>query len=325
MKGVFKTPFSKYVYSLFFILSGSAIAVRFALWGIDSVRAGKTAAAIFCFTFVLGGLVFGSFAVFAFNYNRGAYLTVEDGKIDARFGWDEKIHADASSVLKAELGRDGKSAELIFADRACRITGLENARDVCIFISSKTAGKRPSVPIDDVRTTLTKAQKKSTVFLVLTALFIALSFVHIGWCVALTEGKDLSDFSTGDSLLFTAFAAAELLTMTLALFFADRCGKQRRITGTCRRALLTAAATEHKDDSLDKIPHLIEVKYFDEYAYRIVIIYSPEHGVYAYMLERFDLISLSWKQCYDAARGFNDKSDLYDDIKECFDNVIFDE
>ena len=113
--------------------------------------------------------------------------------------------------------------------------------------------------------------------------------------------------------------------MTLALFFADRCGKQRRITGTCRRALLTAAATEHKDDSLDKIPHLIEVKYFDEYAYRIVIIYSPEHGVYAYMLERFDLISLSWKQCYDAARGFNDKSDLYDDIKECFDNVIFDE
>ena len=324
MKGVFKTPFSKYVYSLFFILSGSAVAVRFALWGIDSARAGKVAAAIFCFFFVFCGLVFGSFAIFAVNYNRGAYLTVEGGKINARFGWGSEIHADASSVLRAEPGRDNKSVELVLIDRVCMITCLENARDVCIFICSAFSDKRPSPSPVDAETALKNARKKSTVSLILTALFVILSFAHVGWCVLLTGGKDLGDFSSGENLIFTAFAAAELITVTLALFFANRCGKQRKTTELCYRTLITASATEHKSDSLDGFPNLIDVKFFDGYAYRVVI-FSPEEDVYAYMLERFDPGSLTWEKRYGEERIFPDRSMLYEDLKICFDNVIFDE
>ena len=87
MKGVFKTHIKKYLFCLFFIIAGSIIAVKFGLWGIDAVRSGKIAAAIFSFTFTVIGVFFCIFSILLFNHNKGAYLTIDNNKIDAHFGY----------------------------------------------------------------------------------------------------------------------------------------------------------------------------------------------------------------------------------------------
>ena len=85
--------------------------------------------------------------------------------------------------------------------------------------------------------------------------------------------------------------------------------------------LLSAAATEHKNESLEKYPSVIGKKYFDDDTYRIVI-FAPESDVFAYMLECFDLPSKSWISCYNTAKVFNYLSELYEDIDESFEDVI---
>ena len=87
---------------------------------------------------------------------------------------------------------------------------------------------------------------------------------------------------------------------------------------------MSAAATEHKNDALDRYPNVIGKKYFDDNTYRIVI-YAPESDVFAYMLERFDFSANEWGNCYDAARGFKALSELYDDIEESFADVILED
>ena len=100
MKGVFKTHIKKYLFCLFFIIAGSIIAVKFGLWGIDAVRSGKIAAAIFSFTFTVIGVFFCFFSILLFNHNKGAYLTIDNNKIDAHFGYGRELHEAISSIKK---------------------------------------------------------------------------------------------------------------------------------------------------------------------------------------------------------------------------------
>ena len=129
-------------------------------------------------------------------------------------------------------------------------------------------------------------------------------------------GEDLSPFYKGNS--------GGIHADVLRAFFADKCGKQNKICQLSRATLISDAATEHKNDSLDKYPNVIGKKFFNDNTYRIVI-YAPENDVFAYMLERFDPSAQKWINCYDAPRKFGDLSELYDDIEESFNEVILED
>ena len=43
------------------------------------------------------------------------------------------------------------------------------------------------------------------------------------------------------------------------------------------------------------------------------------------MLEQFDLETLSWKYCYEQARGFERLSELYEDLDDSFADVILED
>ena len=80
MNGEFKQSLRKYIFCLFFILSGSFIAIRFSLWGIEEIQLNHTASSVFCFTFAAFGLLFGFLSIFVFQFNLKAFLKIEDGK-----------------------------------------------------------------------------------------------------------------------------------------------------------------------------------------------------------------------------------------------------
>ena len=67
MNGEFKQSLKKYIFCLFFILSGSFIAIRFSLWGIEEIQLNHTASSVFCFTFAVFGLLLVSFQYLFFN------------------------------------------------------------------------------------------------------------------------------------------------------------------------------------------------------------------------------------------------------------------
>lgn len=324
MKGIFIPSIWKYVFGIFFILSGSFIAIRFGIWGIDAIRAGAIAAAVFCFTFAVIGLLLGVSAIFLFNHNKRAYLTVDDQKIDAQFGFGNELHEPISKIKKATLSRDAKGVELYLADRICWITGLKNAKEICTYILSVNSGARSVMSVDEAKSNLLKRKKIFMKYLVLTVVFVGMLFAHISWCVLLTDGKDLGTFSQRDNLVFVGFAVAELITFVLAFVFADKYGKQNKICQLSRATLISAAATEHKNDSLNKYPNVIGKKYFDDNTYRIVI-FAPQSDAFAYILEHFDPSSQKWINCYDAPREFGDLSELYDDIEESFNDVILED
>lgn len=323
MKGeFFKTSLQKYLLCLFFLLTGSLIAVRFVLWGIDAIQAkASLSSAVFCFVFAAGGLLFGSFSLVLYRFNRNAFLTLENGKIDARFGWDKELHTDINNVTCAEI--QGKHLKLFINEKVVWIYGLINAKEICQYIRSlMPTNNMPD--LENAKAQYHKSKKAYNSFFTATVISFAFLLLHLLWCVILTEGKALNDFSQKEDAVFIAFLFAEVFTVLLTFVFAHKCGKKREIFHQYKHAFLSACAFECKDYDLDKYPDILYKKYFDHYTYRVVV-FAPKETVFAYMLERFDGKTLSWKSCYTTAKSFERLTDLYEDFGICFADVILED
>lgn len=321
MKGIFKTPIIKYIFCLLFIVTGTFIAIKFGLWGVDTIHSGKIAISIFCFIFALLGILLCLTSIFLFKYNKGAYLVIDENKIDARCGYEIELHELVSNIRKVELLRGETSILLYFSDWIYQIINLENAKEIYNFIISINDGSQSYMTVDEATSNLTKHRNKYIKLLVLTLVFVVLLFVHIVWCVLLTKGKNLGDFSQREDIVFVGFAFAELITVIVTFIFANKCGKQNKIYKLSKLNLLTATAIEHKYESIERYQNRIGVKFFDDYTYRIIM-FKPEIDVFAYTLERFDLPSKSWIDCYDEPKVFDHFNEMYDDIEETFEDFI---
>ena len=322
MNGEFKQPFRKYIFCLFFIFSGSFIAIRFSLWGIEEIQSSHISSCIFCFTFAVLGLVFGFLSIFIFRFNRKAFLKIEDGKIDAEFGWEQELHIELNDITNAE--NQGKHLKLFLDSNVIWIYDLINAKDLCQYILSHISKSSNPVNIEEVKRRHQKSKKSYICYLVATIITGVLLFVNIGWCVFLTEGKDLAYFSKSDDVIFLAFAFAEIFTVILTFLLASKCGKKLEIFNISKLHILSVSALKHKSDALDKYPNVITKKYFDHYTYRIVV-FAPKENIFAYMLERFDMKTHSWVLCYESAKGFGILSDLYEELDSSFEDVILED
>ena len=322
MNGEFKQSFRKYIFCLLFIFSGSFIAIRFSLWGIEEIRSSHISSCIFCFTFAVLGLLFGFLSIFIFRFNRKAFLKIDDGKIDAEFGWEQELHIELNDITNAE--NQGKHLKLFLDSNVIWIYDLINAKDLCQYILSRISKSSNPVSIEEVKHRHQKSKKSYICYLVATIITGAFLFVNIGWCVFLTEGKDLAYFSKSDDVIFLAFAFAEIFTVILTFLLASKCGKKLEIFNMSKLHILSVSALKHKSDALDKYPNVITKKYFDHYTYRIVV-FAPKENIFAYMLERFDMKTHSWVFCYESAKGFGILSDLYEELDSSFEDVILED
>ena len=322
MNGEFKQSLRKYIFCLFFILSGSFIAVRFSLWGIEEIQLNHMASSVFCFSFAVFGLLFGFLSIFVFQFNRKAFLKIEDGKIEAQFGWGEELCTELNNIANAE--NQGKHLKLFIDGNVVWIYNLVNAKDLCQYILSRISKYPNSVNTEEIKFRYQKIKQSYIKYLIATIIAGTFLFIHIGWCVFLTEGKDLTDFSKLDDVIFLAFAFSEVFTIIIAFLLASKCGKKLTALNITKFQILSANAVERKNDALDKYPNVIAKKYFDHYTYRIII-FSPKENIFAYMLERFDIKTLSWVFCYESAKGFEILSDLYEELDSSFEDVIFED
>lgn len=324
MKGEFRKPLISYPLFIAAITIGSILSIRFGLWSIDALKAGRIAESVLCLGFVAFGLIIGGFSIYMLTFNKGAYLTVENNRIDARFGFESEIHAGLSDLKKAGTGANGQALSLTFAKKTYVIPHLKNANDILRYLYSENPELREALADENAAEKLRIHNRKSYICAVLDFVFLVLMFANIAWCVFLTEGRDTEEFTSADNRVFLVFAAAELITVILLFVFARKTGKIFKAREDCKASLLFIAAKERKKDQLERYPDLIEVKYFYDYSRRIVI-YATESGAFAYMLEMFDISSLVWTPCFGYQRACETLSELYDYIKENYDEVIFDD
>ena len=319
MSGEFKHSFSKYIFSLFFVFSGIFIAVRFSLWGIAELQSSRISSAVFSFSFVALGLLFGFLSVFIWLFNKDAFLRIADGKIDARFGFGTELHAKLRDIENAE--NQGKNLKLTVGGNIIWIYNLVNAKDLCRYILSRISTCSSPFNIEEAKTRYEKSKKGHIIYLIATIFAAAFLFINIGWCVFLTAGKQLADFSEFNDAVFLAFTFAEILTVIITFLFADKCGKKLEAFKLAKVQIVSVLAFERKSDALDTYPNIIAKKYFDHYTYRLIV-FAPQKDVFAYMLERFDVETLSWISCYDSAKGFESLADLDEEMNDAFQDVM---
>lgn len=70
--------------------------------------------------------------------------------------------------------------------------------------------------------------QKGKKYLAWTILFAVFAFVWILVAVALTEGRDIGEFTETDRVIMTVFAVVEAATVVLMFVFADKAGKENR-------------------------------------------------------------------------------------------------
>jgi hypothetical protein len=321
MKGIFvkrNRVVSSFV-AAFFVIVGTFIAIRFGIWGIDALSSSTLAEAIFCFGFALIGICFGCMSILIFSFNRKAYLESDGKSVRILCGFGKRYDLRMDEITEASL--IGKHLLIVTETERITVSNLDNAREVCEYLIEFASIRKRSYSFINEARSYAELKKKMIVRLIPTILLTVLLFVHIGWCVALTDGKDLSEFNTRDDIVFAAFAAAELITFSAALLFARICGRVNVMREETRKRRDIAHAQMHLKDSLEGYSGLIEVKYFDGGMYRIVI-YSTNEEKCAYMLEHFNCEGSNWNICYADPREFPTKSKLYADIAETFFDVI---
>lgn len=321
MNGIFKKSFFKFLLSSVWLILSSFFSIKFALWGLNSLNQGQVAMSIFLFICAAIGLLIGSLSIIIFNFNRNAYITMENGKLDAEFGIWERIHTDISKIQQAEL-INRNFLQLLIDDKSYWISGLTNAKEICEYILQRIPPVKHQ-ELDEVQKIYEKLKKKYTRLLVITIILSGLLFVNIGWCVILTEGKSPSFFSEMDNHVFLAFTIIECTTLIMCFFFANKCGKSLSALNSSKKVLLSAAAEKYKQSDLDMYPNIIKTRFFDHYTYRVIIFSTGE--VFAYMLERYNYETSSWRQCYDSAKGFVFLTDLFDELDITFEDIIWDE
>ncbi|MBQ7475679.1 MAG: hypothetical protein IJS78_07170 [Clostridia bacterium] len=323
MEGIFKKSAFKYLFCLFFIVGGTFIAVRFALWGIDSIREGRIAETVFSFFLAVFGLCFGLTSIFIFSVNRKAYLKVDREKIDARFGLDQELHADVSSIENAEI-KNGMLRLRTVEGGDFLISELVNVKDICEYILKITEEFKRPLNIDDAISNLKKSKKRMIRFLIPTVLTGLLMFINIALCVLATGGRDIGEFSRSDSITFAAFMFFEVVIIILCFLFADRLGKRLNEYNYRKSVLSSAEASGRARDGMEKYPDDARVRFFDKYSYRIVSFSVPGGGA-AFMLERYDLKTHEWKPCFSGPEVFDSLSELNEMLKIRYSDVKFDE
>ena len=158
-------------------------------------------------------------------FNKGAYLTIDENGISAKFGWKSKLKCGYSEIAFSEYGINSLTI-LLKNRKRYTILNLSNADEICGEIR-----KHISTPIsetitkEDLQNEFFMIRKKRTKWAALTASFCGLMFLLILPAVLLTDEKEMSEFAQSDWIIFITFIVLEVLALIATMFFANKCGK----------------------------------------------------------------------------------------------------
>ncbi len=322
MNGIFqKPPRSRIPVALFLISIGGFLCVRFSEWTITEIRTGKIASTLFALLFAIFGFCVVAFGGFILFSHCGAYFRADNEIISGKNGMRKpfSFRIDEIDILSLEgnfLTFRLKGGKFISTRR------LENAKEIYDFLHDKLP-PREQPDTEQCRRKHASARCRILLIKFAIALLCILLFVGFVLFLYLTYHKLLSEFDRHDTTLAVMFTAITGLSFMMINQLAKALAEQKESASYFWEKWVCAEAYLHRADNLDIYVYPMEVLYFADYSYRIVLCGNDDETRYGYMLERFHLKLERWIMCFDQLSDFADYEDMLDEIEGRYSDVEF--
>lgn len=321
MKGRFAFTGFSFIFGAFMLLCGSYTAVKLALLGVQEIKAGGTLASIFfCFNAAIICAAFGCGALFLCRFNKGAYLSIERSKIDAQYSFGTKISFDISEISCVYVYGNSLIIKTVY-NKAHTVL-LLNASEIYKYIRHWQKYFNKQDKKTDVGATgifLSALKPKYRLYLALTIFFCLMMFVNVFITVALTSGRELSEFDDRQSIIFIIFTLTEAVTATFSFIFASKAGR----LGAAKNEAIRELAVEEAERNKNNIAHIgsvgvnpLEIICYNEYLNRIIIYKTVNNAGEAYFFthEAYSVKDFLWQPGINITQRYATLEALREDI-----------
>ena len=240
------------------------------------------------------------------TFNRRGYFRIEQGRIHARYHWfarldcslDEVAFANAQSLNLNILMKNGKGHTIAF---------LENAHELSNEIQRQISTREQESP-HALKNQLAQVQLKRRRGIYRVIACCVILFWNILLTVWMTGGRELSEFSRRDWVLFSIMAAIEIGTLVWTFAIACRSGHQLvELAYLCHRIQGAAIMTQILPSAC------VKAVYTDpEFNGRLVVCGIPNEGSLYYIVQEFD--DDFHLTTTETSRFFDNDSDLMEDL-----------
>ena len=310
IKGHLKKTYS----GILLILSGACLSGLFLF-----IRFVDSEATNSIYWGVGAGAVFVLLGIGAWIVEHGVNIMVIGNRVQARNQCLCKLDCDISEVETVVDGYMGIDI-LLKNGRNFSIMGVINAEIISEYIRSRITmdvGQPASILIDEIKQFQSK--RKSSLFATVGALLML--FVNIFLLVAMTDARDLDQFTRSDWQKMLVMGILELITLSAAFWFAGRSGKYlhliQRLKYRINRMLVETEPLPAGNAEL--------VLTDDHYGGRIVVCGFPnDTGIYFTVQEVNGNYCLETIHTSRILEGYSDlPSELDDllDITDCFHSI----
>lgn len=155
--------------------------------------------------------------------NRGAFLRIDGDSLKAKYHWFGRIDCKLSDVDFA-FAQYGTLTVRLKDGKVHTVMGLQNAWELCLMLrrnltlDAKADPKALRQKLDGFRTGY---RKKLTVLVSCIAFMFLIIFVT----VFLTDGREMTDFTQTDWIIFCGMCGFELAAVVVMFLFADKLGR----------------------------------------------------------------------------------------------------
>lgn len=203
---------------IFLLLCGIFLAALYVFLNImDAEATGEL------LILLIMGILCGFAAITPMLLNHGAYIHIEENRIQAKYHWFGRLDCSMDDVEFA-FPQVNTLTVLLKNGKRHVIMGVENSWGLGSAIRRQCFAVECEAP-DSIKQKLFQAQAKRKKELGWVFGGIALMFVIILLAVLLTGGRDLHEFRKMDWILFSVLGFAEVLTLIGTFCAAQRCGK----------------------------------------------------------------------------------------------------
>ena len=310
IKGHLKKTYS----GILLILSGACLSGLFLF-----IRFVDSEATNSIYWGVGAGAVFVLLGIGAWIVEHSVNIMVIGNRVQARNQCLSKLDCDISEVETVVDGYMGIDI-LLKNGRNFSIMGVINAEIISEYIRSRITidvGQSVSILIDEIKQFQSK--RKSSLFAMVGALLML--FVNIFLLVAMTDARDLDQFTRSDWQKMLVMGILELITLSAAFWFAGRSGKYLHLIQRLKyRINRTLVETEPLPGGNAEL-----VLTDDHYGGRIIVCGFPnDTGIYFTVQEvngNYCLETIHTSRILEGYSDFPSELDDLLDITDCFHSI----
>ena len=278
--------------------------IRLVFWAAVFAAAYATEKQLLMFCAGLAAAV----EILVITFNRCGYFKIEQGRIRARYHWFSKLDCGLDEVAFA-YGQSMNLNILMKNGKGYTIAFLENAHELSNEIQRQIS-TREQESSDALKNQLAQVRlrRRRGIYRVIACCVIL--FSNILLTVWMTGGRDLSEFSRRDWVLFSIMAAIEIGTLVWTFAIACRSGRQLVELAYLRHRIRGAAVMTQILPSA-----CVKAVYTDpEFDGRLVVCGIPNDGSLYYIVQEFvDDFRLN---TVETSRFFDIESELMEDLSE---------